>query len=529
VSERLARSLDYGAILESIAELAVPSIADWCLVTIIDDDGTVDRVAVAHADPEAAGLAAEVAGMITRRDEPAAALIPESGEPYLHSNAEIDSAGDGGSVANRALLRKLEARSAIVVPLLAHGRSFGAITLVTAESKRHYGEEDLALARDLARRAAGAVENARLYADLRRLARAERARAAELEGVLQAMGEPVLVFDPDGRIRLANQAAVAFFGEAMVHDFAWVIGRFEDPTHASPVLGFGEQQGPVELRMTRSETWVEVTAYPVRVGDDADAGPGGSDSGDALEPASSTILVVRDVTALRQAQRLREAFISVLSHELRTPITTIYGGTRVLARPGLAEQTRREVSEDITAEAERLHRLVEDLLVLTRAERGRIEIGGDPVLLQHLLPGVVRSEAARWPDNRFEVDLAPSMPTVSGEETYVEQVVRNLVGNAAKYSSPASLIEIRTEVLEEEVQVRILDEGPGFAAEERPRLFELFYRSPTTSATSSGAGIGLFVCRALVEAMGGRIWAHPRPAGGAEFGFALPRFDEEEI
>jgi signal transduction histidine kinase len=124
------------------------------------------------------------------------------------------------------------------------------------------------------------------------------------------------------------------------------------------------------------------------------------------------------------------------------------------------------------------------------------------------------------------VEVPPGLPTVSADPTYVEQVVRNLLSNAAKYGGeePVRLI---AEAGRDEVRIRILDRGPGFQPEEGSRLFELFYRAPSTAGQASGAGIGLYVCARLIQAMGGRIWATPRPDGGAEFGFALTVMDED--
>lgn len=225
-----------------------------------------------------------------------------------------------------------------------------------------------------------------------------------------------------------------------------------------------------------------------------------------------------------------ETISEVLSHELRTPITTIYGSSKVLGRleGRLSDEARREVYRDIEAEAERLYRLVEDLLVLARFGEAPVRLGDEPVLLQRLLPGVIASEQARSPRTRFRAEIPPGLPTVRAEPTYVEQVARNLLANAAKYGPPEGTVSLRLEAAPGEVVCRVADEGPGFPTEEGPRLFELFYRSPGTSATVGGAGIGLFVCRRLIEGMGGRIWAVNRPESGAEFGFALPAFAEDE-
>jgi two-component system sensor histidine kinase KdpD len=239
--------------------------------------------------------------------------------------------------------------------------------------------------------------------------------------------------------------------------------------------------------------------------------------------ADETILVLRDVTELRQRESIRDSFVGILSHELRTPVTTIYAGAKVLARPKgrLDEAARTGIFEDIHSEAERLHRLVEDVVAITRFGEGALEIGTDPVLLQRVVPAVVRSEEGRWPGGAFEVALPSNLPPVAGDMTYVEQIVRNLLANAMKYGGPSSTARIEAEASDDEVTIRVLDNGPGFDPGETDRLFELYYRSPAAARLASGSGIGLFVCAKLVEAMGGRIWARNRPDEGAEFGFTL--------
>lgn len=226
----------------------------------------------------------------------------------------------------------------------------------------------------------------------------------------------------------------------------------------------------------------------------------------------------------QRAAALREAFIGVISHELRTPITTIYGLTKMLRQrvDALAPEIRNQAIDDVEAEADRLYRLVEDLLVLSRAERGRVEIADEPLLVDKVVRHAVNAESARWPTRVFHLDAELGLPLVLGEATYVEQATRNLLTNAAKYSPSGT--DVRVTVLEEggEVIVRVLDSGIGIGEGDEERLFELFYRSATASRQAAGAGIGLFVCRQLIEAMDGRIWARSRPEGGAEFGFALP-------
>jgi PAS domain S-box-containing protein len=350
---------------------------------------------------------------------------------------------------------------------------------------------------------------------LQRMAESEHSRAAELNAVIRAMGEAVIVCAADGTISLANPAGESIFPDVDERTYADILAQLQDPGGIAPQLG--TLGGPIELRTAgEPERWIEIATYPVA--------SGSTTSG----PPEATIVVMRDVTEGRRREAVRETFIGVLSHELRTPVTTIFGGAKLLAREtsSLDEETRRGIFRDIHEEAERLQRLVEDVVALNRFGEEVGDIGREPVLMQRLLPGVVQSEDGRWPGVTFRLEVEPGLPTVTADPTYAEQVVRNLLSNAAKYGGLESTVVVRAERGEGEVIVRVLDDGPGFPIEERDRLFELFYRSARTASRASGAGIGLFVSARLVAAMGGRIWAARRETGGAEFGFALPELNE---
>ena len=233
----------------------------------------------------------------------------------------------------------------------------------------------------------------------------------------------------------------------------------------------------------------------------------------------------------RRAGEFREAFIDVISHELRTPITTILGLTQILARPGRADDpaSRGPLLEDVRAESERLHRLVEDLLVLSRAERGRLVVDAEPLQPRRLIERIVAHEAPELPSLHIETRLGPDLPVVAGEGTYVEQIVRNLLGNAAKYTPVGTHVVIEARRNGGVVEIRVTDDGPGIPEESLRRVFDLFYRDPDSARAVSGSGIGLFVCRSLVEAMGGRMWAVRRREGGSEFGFTLRVLEADEL
>jgi two-component system sensor histidine kinase KdpD len=244
----------------------------------------------------------------------------------------------------------------------------------------------------------------------------------------------------------------------------------------------------------------------------------------------SSIAVLTDISDRIESDYLRDTFIGILSHELRTPVTAIYGGSQVLLGRGerLDRKITRELVTDIAGEAERLHRLIENLLVLARVERGEDLVGGEPVLLQHVLPTLVERERALWLGTQINVTVPPGLPTVRGHDGYVGQVIRNLLSNAVKYGGEAASVEIVVEGGEHGVTVRVLDDGPGLENEAADRLFDLYYRAPGTATRAPGAGIGLFVCRRIVTALGGTIWARERPSGGAEFGFNLPVYEADE-
>ena len=365
----------------------------------------------------------------------------------------------------------------------------------------------VAIARDIGNRIEVQVR-------LQRLAQAEHARAAELNAVIRAMGEAVVVCQADGSISLANPAAERLFPDVVERSYRDILAQLYDPTGIAP--GLGVSGGPVALATEADhDRWLEIATYPVH------------DEVGLPTSTDETIVVMRDVTEARRREAVRETFIGILSHELRTPLTTIFGGAKLLAREtsSLDEETRRGIFRDIHDEAERLQRLVEDVVALNRFGEGPGEIGWEPVLMQRVVPRVVQSEEGRWPGVTFSLDIAHGLPTVSADPTYVEQVIRNLISNAAKYGGAGSSVTISVEARGEEVLTRVLDDGPGFPPEETNRLFELFYRSPGTAAAASGAGIGLFVCARLIAAMGGRIWASST-GGGGEFGFALNILDE---
>jgi signal transduction histidine kinase len=502
----LSASLDFEDTLLRLAGLGLPVLGDLGVVDVV---GLGERRRlVATSDPDLAGPAAVIEAHPGDPDgsDPVSRVVREG----VAGVVELDEAmieGSARSPEHADALRTLAARWALLVPLRVQDRTIGSLAFLRREDRAHDPDE-VALAGELGDRAGRALENARLHGEIARLAVREQLHAAELEKVIASIGEGIVVGSPDGSVRSLNAAAVRLLGGSVTR-LDHVLDRLLDADDQRPPR---LPAIPTEYRIrSRPTAWVEITAYPV-------AEPG-------TVAATPTVVVCRDVTAFRQGQALREAFLGLLSHELRTPVTTIYGGSAVLARPGtsLDATTTQEILSDIAGEADRLYRLVEDLMVLARFDEN-FELGEEPALLQHLVPAVVQQERARWPGVTFDVEVAPDVPAAAGDETSITQVLRNLLSNAAKYSDGSAVVTAIVEPVADGVAVRVLDEGPGIDPAEAEAIFDPFFRSASTARMAGGAGIGLYVSRRLADAMGGRISAVRRDGGGSEFSFVLRRY-----
>jgi PAS domain S-box-containing protein len=399
------------------------------------------------------------------------------------------------------------------------------ILLVYLESGSLFLEDDRSLLRLLAGQAARSADQQQavlernvLESELESASQELEESRAQLESearfrvALEAHPGILLVVDPDGSIGYANEQALSSLG----YDRESIQAvRLSDLLTTTPVVGDSAHAVmPAEAR--RRDGTVFPVDYAVSTFESG---------GDAYSMA-----VLTDISDRLQTERLRDTFIGMLSHELRTPVTAIYGGSQVLLSRGdrLDPNTRHELIADVASESERLHRLIENLLVLARVERGQDLAGGEPVLLQRVLPLIVERERALWPGTRIDMVIPPGLATVRGHDGHVGQVVRNLLSNAAKYAGAGASVQIVAEGGANGVTVRVLDDGAGIQSEHADHLFDLYYRAPGAADRAPGAGIGLFVCRHIVSALGGSIWARPRPDGGSEFGFELPIYEPED-
>ncbi len=580
----LGSTLDYRSSVATVARAAVPRFCDIAAVLLMGEGETPGTVVSAvHRDAakqellarlhDALGRAA-VPGVVARSIESATPLfVPELTAEVLDESAVTTDHAE--------VLRELAPRSLIVVPLVARGSPIGGLVFAN-EAGRNFDDQDFELAQELGRRAALAMENALLLEQslvregeisraneaLQMIADAgiELSRSLSLSETLNSLASLVvprfadvctISIDTDGTLeRIASRAAtdelatildglatsanpdpsLADTAQQVIHSGRPIyfpripddlIERIAGSEEASEKLHRMEPHSLIIMPLTARGQTLGVMSF-LRVGSSPEFDR--EDLSLAGQIARRTAVSADNARLYAEARRANDAkdeFLGMMSHELRTPITVIHGGARVLrARsPHLDDDTREGLLADIEREAERLARMLENLLALARAELDR-EVVLEPVLLQRLLPRLVDAQGA-GSERVVTLSAEGELPAVAAEPGYIEHIVRNLVGNAIKYSPPDAPIEVVVSGCNEGASVRVLDRGFGIANEEANKIFERFYRSDRTARLAGGAGLGLAVCKRLVEAMSGEIWAVPREGGGLEVGFRLPAYKEE--
>jgi len=254
------------------------------------------------------------------------------------------------------------------------------------------------------------------------------------------------------------------------------------------------------------------------------------------------VVVFHEVTERRVHDEMKEDFITALAHDLRNPLATIKGYTTALRHPNgvFKPDETQEVLQTMDRELDRVERLLDNLVELARMEAGKLLLNlGLPVDLEPMIRAVVALHVPAFAPRPIAIHIPPALPPVVGDADRIERVLNNLVGNAIKYSPPGSSISIEAQFCPKYspappdpgrslapgpvVAVSVSDQGNGIAAQERERIFERFHRAgePEFQATR-GSGLGLYISRKLVEAMGGRIWADSFPGLGTCFTFTLP-------
>src|SRR5579864_791795 len=248
-------------------------------------------------------------------------------------------------------------------------------------------------------------------------------------------------------------------------------------------------------------------------------------SGSAL----GRLFVMRDITRESEAERMRSAFVATVSHELRSPLTAIAGYTDTLLTAGPWDvETQREFLEIVAQSAAKLAGLVDNLLDAAKVEAGVLELQREPVRVERIAQQVVSQRRALAQKHSLQLEVDSDLPLAEADPGRVEQVLANLVDNAIKYSPEGGTITVRVGLADGALRISVSDQGVGVTPEQAERLFERFYRADSSlRRTTRGVGLGLFICRSLVEAHGGRIWVDSKPGRGSTFWFTLPRLRDE--
>jgi PAS domain S-box-containing protein len=505
-SDALSASLDYRNTLARVAELAAGAVADWCAVHIAEPDGSISELAVAHADPGKTAFALELQKRLSPDpDEPigAAAVIRTGASELVAEVGEELIARLAHDELQLELLHQLELRSYMCVPMKALDRVLGAITFVSSDPSRLFGQDDLLFAEELARRAASAIEHARLYREAE-----ERGQAGR---VLATIGDGVLLVDGGQRVRLWNPAAERITGLAERD----LLGR----TVGTAIPGW-EAVAP-RLSVARAGEAVRAESVPVELG--------GRElwlSISAVGFEDGTVYAFRDLTEERALESMRQDLVATVSHELRTPLAAIYGAALTLRRDDveLELELHEKLLEVIVEESHRLSDIVNDLLLASQLDTGKVHANievCDPRKIAEL-----EIDAARMhlPENVELRLLAPEhLPPVAADSGQLRQVLANLIDNAIKYSPEGGPVSLSIAPNGRHVRFSITDRGLGIPPGEQRRIFEKFFRlDPDMSRGIGGTGLGLYICRELIRRIDGRIWVESDGATGSTFHVEVP-------
>jgi signal transduction histidine kinase len=533
--EILNRSLNYEETLASLPRVAVPTIADWCAVDIVEN-GALQRLAVAHVDPAKIALAHEY----ERRypvDLSATTGVPgiiTSGRPVLVAEITTEMLEARlPDLEQRRRILELGIRSFIAVPLRRGDQTIGVISLVMAESGRRYDAGDLAVAVTLADRASAAIENAHLF---REVERAHAHTAVERDRLVQLVAaSPVAIAilrGPDLVFEIVNERFERTFGGRTLTGLpqAALDPKGLRTTELRSVIDsgtpFSEREREVRWDwMNSGETttrYFDLTFVPLRA-------PTGESEGVIVFSLDVTdsVLARKSIEDARaqaeQANRVKDEFFAMLGHELRNPLAPILTALELmqLRAPDTFERERTVILRQVR----HVGRLVDDLLDVSRITRGDVELHIDDLDIADTIGKSIEIASPLLEERAHElITTYPRGLMVRADPVRLAQVVANLLTNAAKYTERGGVITISAVREGERIVIRVRDNGVGIAPEVLPHVFETFYQSrQAIDRAPGGLGLGLAIVRTLVELHGGEVKAESGGLGrGSEFTVWIP-------
>jgi len=238
----------------------------------------------------------------------------------------------------------------------------------------------------------------------------------------------------------------------------------------------------------------------------------------------SIIATIRDISHFRQADELKSTFISVISHELKTPVALIKGYVSTLRRED-ANWDRKIIDESLQViedEADHLGELIENLLDASRLQAGGFSLKKADIFLPSLVNRLAIRFQTQTKKHKITTRIPKDFPVIVADETRIEQVISNLINNSIKYSNSGEIL-IEGQIRLDCIIICVSDNGPGIASHDLPYIFDRFYRSPESTRETKGAGLGLYLARSIVEAHSGKIWVDSKVGEGSRICFSLPR------
>jgi PAS domain S-box-containing protein len=492
VSGLLAAKLEPQVALAEVAREAPALLgADAAVVRLLEHDELVIGAAYGAA----------TTGLVGRRASSAdgvAGVVAQSRSPLAVSDArETPRFGREDPLLESAMV------SAVSAPMIVHGGSLYGVLTVYASRPRVWHEDELQALIALAATASAALSTSDLY---QRVAE-EKERS---EAILAHIADGIVAIDREGSIVLWNAMAEHITGvpaeEALGRRVAEVLQR-------ELATGGVEDPGQREVSILRGgkEVWLSLTEAVM------------------LDPAGAVagrIFAFRDVSSERVVEEMKSDFVATVSHELRTPLTSIYGFAETLLRGDVdfTEAERGTFLSYIASESERLIRIADDLLNVARLETGMLGLNVTSTDVGDVIEDVVtRLREQVDGHHTFAVEVHRGDLAVRADRDKLRQVLANLVDNAVKFSPAGGQITVSARRRTDTAEVRVIDEGVGIARADQQRIFTKFYRAGAAAdAGVQGAGLGLFLVRGLLAAMGGRIWVESKEGEGSSFVFELP-------
>lgn len=447
-----------------------------------------------------------------RLDEYAPREVSDGVLPHLRRVADRGEATATGSLEFRGLSWGLSWWRYLLVPIEFEGERhvLGTVLEITDEVRTRRRAEDLAAS--LEERLG---ERKRLHAEAAR-------RAAVLDATLAAVAEGLILYDDEGRIVRINDTARALIGytdedlRRPLEERAARLKLFDADGAPVPPEEFvprralaGETfRGAIYgLDLPAGRVWVSLSVAPIV-----------DEAGRRL----GAVLTLTDITRQRELQEGMADLLRMVSHDLRTPLTAIQLRAQRLARSLPADGKDRETAEAINLGCRRMDAMIKELVDWGRLGVGLLEIEPRPVELAPFVAGLLGRNAPAMDASRVELAIPAGLPPLLADPDRLERVLLNLIGNALKYSPPATRVRVEAEGAGRCVTIRVIDRGAGIPPEDRERIFDRFYRSHTGSQ-AEGLGLGLYITRRLVEAHGGRIAVTASEVGaGSTFEVRLP-------